>query len=199
MKYSMHWLCGGILLTLALLMARPWSAIPPAPAQVQSQGPSIERLQRLSQLVTLKVTISDVLIGESEGCRGSWLIRGDALLGIDLAQANIIDRDDAARRATLLLPAPIVLHPRVDHRRTKTWQVRRMAWLPWNADEDRLRDAVMQQAQELVTHAAGSAENFSQAQAAAESAITTFFSEVGWQVKVTWMPESANPDEAGHR
>ena len=46
---------------------------------VQSQGPTVERLQRLSHLVTTRVCVADVLVGEGKGCRGAWLIRGDAL------------------------------------------------------------------------------------------------------------------------
>ena len=161
----------------------------PDSVHVQSQGPTVERLQRLSQLVTLQVMVADVLVGEGEGSRGSWLIKGDALLGTDLAKAQIIDRDDDARRATLLLPLPVVLHSRVDHQRTKTWEVRRMTFLPWNADQDRLRDEVMLQAQELVAHVAGSQENLHQAKSNTETTISTLYSEVGWQVSVRWVPD----------
>ena len=43
---------------------------------VTSQGPTIERLERLSHLVTTRVYVADVLIGEGDGCRGAWLIPG---------------------------------------------------------------------------------------------------------------------------
>jgi hypothetical protein len=134
----------------------------------------------------MRGSVADVLAGEGAGCRGVWLIKGDAQHGIDLAQTRIVERDEAARYATLLLPSPVVLHPRVDHTRSRTWEVRRMVWLPWNANEDRLRDAVMQQAQELVSQAAGSADNLQQARSAAEAILTSFYAEVGWRVKVTW-------------
>ena len=61
-----------------------------------------------------------------------------------------------------------------------------MTWLPWNADEDRLRDEVMLQSQQLVAHAACSDENLQQAKTAAATVIKTFYEEVGWQVQVTW-------------
>ena len=54
---------------------------------IQSQGPTIQRLERLSRLVTTRAVVADVLVGEGEGCRGSWLIRGDALIGVDLSRA----------------------------------------------------------------------------------------------------------------
>jgi hypothetical protein len=56
-----------------------------------------------------------VLVGEGEGCRGAWLIRGDALIGVDLSRAQILDKDDEARRATVRFPPPGVLQARVDH------------------------------------------------------------------------------------
>jgi len=112
------------VVTAFLFYVYPRINLASAPVHIQSQGPTVERLQRLSQLVTLQVHVADVLIGEGEGSRGSWLIKGDALLGTDLAKAQIVDRDDTARRATLLLPSPVVLHSRVDHQRTRTW----VAW-----------------------------------------------------------------------
>jgi hypothetical protein len=72
-----------------------------APISVQSQGPTIQGLERLAHLVTSRVSIADVLVGEGEGCRGAWLIRGDALLGVDLSRAQILDNDEEARRATI--------------------------------------------------------------------------------------------------
>ena len=56
-------------------------------------------------------------------------------------------KNEATKQALIVLPQPEILQPRVDHDRTKTWEVRRMVWLPWNADQDQLRDEVMRQAQ----------------------------------------------------
>ena len=172
------------LVAVALVLPR----LQPSPASItiRSEGPTIQRIERLSRLVSSRVTVADVLVGEGDGCRGSWLIRGDALLGVDLSRAQILDKDDDARRATVRLPPPEVMQARVDHQRTKTWEVRRMTWLAWNADQDRLRDEVMRQAQQLVSQAAGSTENLQQARTAAEAIIAAFYSEVGWQVQVTW-------------
>jgi hypothetical protein len=162
----------------------------PLPVVVNSQGPTIERLERLSQLVTSRVYIADVLIGEGEGCRGAWLIRGDALIAVNLSQASITQKDDSAQRATIGLPQPEVLQARVDHERSRTWEVSRMTWLPWNAHQDRLRDEVMLQAQRLVTQAAGSKENIEQAKRAAETIIAALYEHVGWTVKVVWQEAS---------
>ena len=114
------------------------------------------------------------------------MVKGDALVAIDLGRAQITEKNEATKQALIMLPPPEVLQPRVDHERTKTWEVRRMVWLPWNADADRLRDEVMLQAQQLVAHAAGSDENLQQARTAAATIVTAFYEEVGWTVRVTW-------------
>ncbi len=158
----------------------------PAPVVVHSQGPTIEKLERLSQLVTTRVQIADVLTGEGSGCKGAWLIKGDALLAVNLSQVKITDKHEDTKQATIILPDPQVLQPRVDHSRTRTWSVERVAWLPWHADQDSLRDAVMAEAQRLVAHAAGSTENVQAAKMTTEGVIKALYAEVGWNVAVEW-------------
>ncbi|MFZ5832824.1 MAG: DUF4230 domain-containing protein [Planctomycetota bacterium] len=158
-------------------------SIPPAPVTVTSQGPTIERLQRLAQLVTLRVYVADVLTAEGAGYRGAWLIKGDGLVGVDLGRAEISEKDESARRAVILLPQPTVILSRVDHERTKTWEVARTTWVPWSGDQDRLRDEVMKQAQALVAHAAGSDENLEKARQAAEAVLTGLYGELQWQIR----------------
>ncbi len=127
-----------------------------------------------------------VLVGEGSGCRGAWLIKGDALIAVNLGKAAIVEKDEAAKRATIRLPVPEILQSRVDHERTRTWEVKTTTWIPWSSAQDSLRNTVMAEAQKLVAHAAGSVENIQQAKAGAESAIRGLYSEVGWSVAVTW-------------
>jgi len=161
-------------------------AQPPPPVVVTSTGPTIERLERLSSLVTSRVYVADVLIGDDNGCRGVWLIRGDSLIAVNLGKATIVEKDELAKRATIRLPLPEVLQARVDHERTKTWEVRTTTWILWHANQDRLRDEVMLQAQRLVAQAAASKENIEQAKRAAEVIIGALYEHVGWNVKVVW-------------
>jgi hypothetical protein len=90
----------------------------------------------------------------------------------------------------MCLPQPEVLQARVDHTRTRTWEVKKTTWVPWRNDQDKLRDSVMLHAQRLVAHAAGSTENLDQTKAAAEAIIRGFYEEFGWRVKVTWESDS---------
>ena len=139
--------------------------------------------------------VADILVGEGEGCRGSWLIRGDAMIGVDLA-AQILGKDDQARRATVRLPQPEVMQARVDHERTKTWQIKSDhldTFVERPGQIARCRDA---SAQRLVAHAAGATESIQQAKAAAEAIIAAFYAEVGWQVKVTWASAPSEGEKA---
>jgi len=163
----------------------------PASVVIHSEGPTIEKLERLSQLVTMRVQVADILVAEGNGCRGSWLIKGDALLAVNLGQAKITDKHDDTKQATIILPLPEVLQPRVDHSRTRTWSVERVTWLPWNADQDSLRDAVYAEGQKLVAHTAASAENVQAAKLTAETVLKALYAEVGWQISVTWASPEA--------
>lgn len=109
-----------------------------------------------------------------------------ALLSVNLNQAKITDKHEDTKQATIVLPEPVVLQPRVDHSHTRTWSVDHVAWLPWNADQDALRDAVYAEGQQLVAHTAASAENLTQAKLTAETMLKALYAEVGWQVTVTW-------------
>ena len=182
------------ILAVLALRGRSWLSRSPQPIVIQSLGPTVERLQKLSHLVTTKVLIADVLVGEGEGHVGAWLVKGDALLGVDLSRAKIIAKDDAARRATIQLPLPELLTSRVDHSRTQTWQVRKTAWLPWSGDGDKLRDQVMREAQKLVAQAASSEEYISQSKGAADAIIAAFYAEVGWSVLVEWSGKPGRRD-----
>ena len=163
------------------------------PMVISSQGPTIERLEQLRHLATSRVYVSDVLTGESDGHRGAWLIKGDALLGVDLSRAQILEKNEAEKQAAIRLPEPEILQARVDHERAKTWEVRRTSWVPWTGDPDRLRDEVMREAQRLVAQVAASNENIGHAKMATEAILQAFYQEVGWQVRVTWTNAAGHP------
>ena len=177
----------GLLAVFAgiLICLRQFCAEKPPPIVVTSQGPTIERLERVSTLVASRVYVADVLIGEGSGCRGAFLIRGDALLAIPLDKAG--DRQGRVRKAcTIRLPPPEVLQARVDHSRTKTWEVKTTTWIPFGTDQDALRDEVMHQAQLMVAQAAGSKENIEQAKRSAEAIIGALYEHVGSTVQTVW-------------
>jgi hypothetical protein len=169
-----------------LVCLRQFCVEKPPPIVVSETGPTIQRLERLSCLCTDRVYVADVLIGQSENSKGAFLIRGDALLVVDMSKANIVEKDESAKRAAVRLPRPEVLQARVDHERTKTWEVRSTTWIPWRADQDSLRDEVFHQAQLMVAQAAGSRENVEHAKRSAEIIIAALYEHVGWTVSIVW-------------
>jgi hypothetical protein len=174
------------LVAVGLLAAGRSLLPPPAiPSVIMSAGPTVTQLESLEQLVIRKTTVSDVLVGLDDGYRGSWLIRGDALISVDFSKARI-ERDGKRQRATILLPPPRILTARVDHERTRTWDVKRYSWLPWRGDQDQLRDEVMREAKRLVEHAAASDEFLNDAKANAALVVEKVYSLVGWSVNVQW-------------
>ena len=72
------------------------------PANWQSSGPTVESVRRIAELLTLRVSVADVLTGEGYGYRGVWIVKGDAYCGIDLDQIDVPMefRDDGYRTAT---------------------------------------------------------------------------------------------------
>lgn len=172
---------------------------------IHSQGPTIESLKRLSQLASLRVTVADVLVGDNWSHRGAFLIKGDAIIAVDLEQAEFPadGKDFANRRIRIVLPAPRVLTARVDHQRTKTWNVNQKIWVVSPifgvGNADRVRDDAMRQGQELVEQAAASKENIDMARTHAAVAIQSLYRELDWQVEVAWMdqkPASVPPSKA---
>ena len=62
----------------------------------RSTGPTVVQLERLQYLVSTRVHVADVLVGESRWLEGSWIIQGDALIGVDMSKAEVVDRDEKA-------------------------------------------------------------------------------------------------------
>ncbi len=154
---------------------------------VRSLGPTISQLERISELVPIRIHVADVLIAEGEGYRGAWLVKGDAVLSCDVSRAKIVRIDPAARSATLRLPPLRVTSARVDHERTKTWNVERTSWLPWaGGDQNALRDTAMYHAQRLIEDAALSDRNLEPARSQTVILIRQMYEIVGWDVTIEW-------------
>jgi uncharacterized protein DUF4230 len=164
---------------------RGWHSAPPP--VTWSSGPTIEHLESIRQLVCLRVHISDVLVGQDDDYRGSWLIKGDAILAIDLGQAKILERDPASRSARIQLPEPVVTLARIDHEATRTWAVEKMNWVFWRGNPDRLRDEAMQRAQHRIQSACSSPENVQLAKSSAATIIQTLYRLVDWNVDIAWV------------
>jgi hypothetical protein len=160
-----------------------------APA-VRSVGPTRVQLERLQYLVSTRVRVADVLVAESRWLEGSWIVQGDALLGVDMSQAEIASKDERTRTAVIRLPSPSVLSARVDHEASREWDIRSRSWIPLAGsvlgDRRTMEQEAMQQAQRLVERAAGSEENLAAARRGVEGTLAEFYRAVDWTVTVQW-------------
>ena len=175
-----------------------FSRMPTSKITFSSIGPTVEQLQELSELVSLQVTINDILTAESDGYygyRGSWIIKGDSLYSTDLAQAEIVEspKPGAQSQWRITLPSPEIKWARVDHERSKVYDVSRKHWLPWDTDTpDRMRNEVMQHAQRQVLQSSLKPEYVQRAKVRAEQTVKSFYAGKGTTVEVVWRNDGAN-------
>lgn len=148
-------------------------------------GPTVTQLQEMRQIVATKVHVTDILTGEGEGYKGSWFITGDALIMVDAHDVKVT-RDDETRTATIVLKPPWVTQPRVDHERSKKWDIKKTTWIPFAGDQDALRDAAMMHAQRLIYDAASREEYRAAAREMAARMLEKIYGHVGWTVNVEW-------------
>ena len=175
----------------AIRLLSKWDfGIAETPPSFRSSGPTIVQLERLQYLVSTRVHVADVLVGESRWLEGSWIIQGDALLAVDMAKAEIKDRNEQAKTAVIVLPQPAVLSGRVNHQKTQEWDIKSRSWVPLASlilgDRTAMEKQAMLQAQQLVERASGSDDNKATARQGVEGMLTEFYRAVGWHVSVQW-------------
>jgi hypothetical protein len=134
--------------------------------------------------------VADVLVGESRWLEGSWIIQGDALLAVDMSKAEVKDRNEKARTATIILPHPAVLSARVNHERTQQWDIKSRSWIPLASlllgDRTAMEKQAMLQAQQLVERAASSQDHAETARRGVQGMLTELYHGVGWNVSIQW-------------
>jgi hypothetical protein len=181
----------GILVAQAVALLRGWDpGVRETPPTFSSPGPTVVQLERLQQLVSTRVHVTDVLVGESRWLEGSWIIQGDALLAVDMSKAEVTDTDEKSRTATIILPHPTVLSARVNHERSQQWDIKARSWIPLASlvlgDRTAMEKQAMLQAQQLVERAAGSDSHKTTARQGVASMLAEFYQAVGWHISVQW-------------
>ena len=209
-SWPIRWLTSflGLILKLALIvlvvLAAWWiyTARQPAQPKIVSLGPTVEEVQKLSELVTLRIYISDVLVGCDEQWNGNveaaFLIKGDALISVDLAQMQV-SKDQEKKTAVLTLPKPRILSARVDHERSKMWDIKR-GWLV--IGDERAKNVYQSgflHAQRMVEQVAGQDEWIDKARLQAEALLKGFYSALGWTVEVEWKDRPEPSPNAGQQ
>lgn len=168
-------------LTTAFFVGQSWGI------DSGSSNPTITEIQDLGELVVLRVHVADVLEKSSDEFKGVWIVRGDALVAVDMRLAEQQSADETAKVLSVLLPQPRVIQPRVDHEKTKTYDVSKKDW--WNffvEGSEEFSDQGMRDAQELVETTSAGEEVIAQARDQAELMLASMYRPVGWQVDVVW-------------
>jgi hypothetical protein len=173
-------------------------------------GPTIEQVRSLATLLTHRVDVADVqrttLAGYSGGVSAALIVKGDVQVGVDLGRATFESIDHAARRATLVLPPPMVGTPRVDHARTRLWAITHQGlWqvVPGDRAAVSVVNHAYEQAQRMIGTAADRPELIERSRQQAEGVLKTFFAALGWDVTVRWADRNnptstSTPREGDH-
>jgi hypothetical protein len=186
-----------VLVCLAVGVGLGWMLTAPSqstPIPIQSSVPTIEHIQPLAALVSMRVDISDVQVSSLDGYTGgiriALLIRGDFLMTVNLSRARFESLDKTARTAILVLPDPVGMSPRLDQERTVVFSIDTHGmWQMIPSDRGRAVavDQAMRQAQRLLTLQARKSELVERAKARTESLVTSFLKQtLDWKVSVKW-------------
>ncbi len=186
------WVSGLLLVSVAAAVEygrRYWNAQWEAEA-----GPLIEAVQGLSSLVTLRVTIHDVVMteisGYTGGVRAALVVSGKVEWGIDFSAARLEQVDPVARTATVVLPHPTVHSVRVDVERTKLAAIG--VYGLWRAVPGSEAEQVAIQrayvgAERAIRSAGGGGEFVGKAEQEAEQTLKAVGRNHGWSLGVRWI------------
>lgn len=170
--------------------------LPPA-APVYRTAPTVEKLRSLAELVSLQVQVTDILTVDQDGWlsgyKGAWLIAGDALWTTDLEQARLqdISTPSGHPRVRIELPRPRVQWARLDHERTRTYDLRSKSWIPLRGVSNEVRDEALRRAQQLVERTATHEKYRRQAERKTEETLARFFVGENFTCEVVWQPTPA--------
>lgn len=157
---------------------------------ISSTGPTVESISKLKELVTLKVSVGDVLIGKDDSLFGAKIclvVSGDALISVDLSK-SIISKDVESKTANIGLVEPRVLMARVNQEKTAIYDVKSNSLISIFTGDTRndLLKKCMVEAQKMVERAANNEENLQNAKSQAEIIIKQLYSELGWTIDINW-------------
>lgn len=181
------WAAAAVLVVLVLASAAAAFVLGFWKADSASSSPRITEIQELGELVVLRVYAADILEDVSDDYKGAWIVRGDALVAVDLQSAKLQSADENAKKLVVLLPQPRVIQPRVDHEKTETYDVSKKLWFNIFAGKsDGFRDEALRKAQEIIEEQASQDEVMQQAREQAELMLANMYRPVGWEIEVVW-------------
>ena len=164
--------------------------------------PTVERVTEIGELCVLKLKLSDILEAKTSTLKASWFIAGDALISVDLREARIEHLDRDSKQIVLQMPPLHVISPRVDHTKTKSWDIESVCWHDgWFTHDklgksQRLQQAAMRKAQESIAKLAQDPEFIDDARSSAERLISALYKETGYTVSFEWPDTQGSETES---
>ena len=190
----------GFLLHRVIFPPNPWGISGNVTHASQTAGPTIEQVQKLANLVALRVPISDVQTsrldkGFTGGIEVALAVHGEVEIATDLSKARVEALDGEKKTAVIVLPAPALQRPRLDHEKTRVLEFRRTglwSFVLGQAGEEKLTTEAMARAQEVLAQAAQKPELIEQAREHTATILREFFRATGWDVAVRWEAPAKN-------
>lgn len=181
------WTAAAVLAVLVLASVAALFALGFWKTDSASSSPRITEIQKLGELVVLRVYAADILEDVSDDYKGAWIVRGDALVAVDMKSAQLQSADEETKKLVVLLPQPRVIISRVDHEKTETYDVSKKLWFNIFAGKsDGFRDEALRKAQRIVEQQASQDEVMQQAREQAELMLANMYQFVGWEIDVVW-------------
>jgi hypothetical protein len=182
------------LILVGIVLGRLLDRSPGPVAQNPDPAPTVENIQGLASVTTLRVDVADAIVSELPGKTGSiktvLIVRGDVTLGVDLSAASFKQVDHDKRSAVLRLPSPTVQSVRLDQDRTKlvgVWEQGLWAITPGGGDADTAAvNRAMRRAQTVVEAAGQDPGIVQRSQLQTEQVLVAFLRNLGWTVRVEW-------------
>lgn len=164
------------------------------PARLLSSAPKLAQIQTLSHLATLKVEVADAMVfqlnGKTGGIAAVVVIRGEAILGVNLKASQFLEVDESRHRLVLDLPQPAVLSVSVDHQRTKVVALQASGlWLlaPGGSVADvAVLESCFRQAEAIIREAANAPELQERARNQLQTVLNSFCDGANWHVAIQW-------------
>jgi hypothetical protein len=163
------------------------------PVTQDRTAPTLQQIQMLAQLTTLRLDVADVQVTHLEGKLGGMsvalVLRAQIDIATDLTAARLENVDPVNRTATLILPMPTAMPPRIDHERSQLfafdtrglWQIN-----PQNTTYARLVNQCYRAAEQAIANMAASDPITGNAKQQAEAVIRAFCNTLGWEVVIQW-------------